>query len=385
MRLPSFGIRAAVVALCTLVASLSGVILVITSASIARDVTERESAGVLRALGQEVAAQLARGVYVQWRELDGLRQFAEQSPRAEELRQRFDTITRLNDRYAWIGLAQPDGRITVAGGGLLEGSSVAERAWFRGGLQGGFAGDVRDALLLQRIMNAAEPPRVIDFAAPVRRPDGTVAGVIASHVSWASVRGVMQEALQGSGRDAILVARDGTILVGPPQLEGRAPSVPSLLAARQGATRTVVETWPDGIDYLSVVIAPIGHRDMPSFGWSLVIRQPAAAASAPARAITRQLAVSMVAVAVVVLLGSLLLGTMLARPLRRLRDSAVALADGRLHGPVPDLRGYREIRDVADALARVQSRLAAAAAEAAPGPVERAEERSARRAGIAAE
>jgi HAMP domain-containing protein len=357
----TLGIRTVIVVLCTVVALLAGGILLVTTAGISREVTERESTTTLRTLGQEVAARLARALHTQWRETEGLVRFAEEAQSPEELRLRLETIARLNPRYAWIGLARPDGRVMVSTGRMLEGESVAERPWFRAALQGPFAGDVHDAVLLQRLIapNATEPLRLIDFAAPVRRPDGGVAGVLGSHVGWTSVRDVLRDALQGTGRDVLLVSRSGTILVGPTELEGQNLPLPSVLAARQGASQSAVETWPDGQRYLTAVITPIAYRNLPSFGWSLVVRQQAEAAAAPARAITRRLAIGLGAVALVVLAGSLLVGAIVTRPLRRLRDSATALADDRLDGPVPDFRGYRETRDIADALARIQSRLTA--------------------------
>lgn len=354
-----FGIRSLVVVLCTAIALLAGGILVVTTASVSRDVTERESTNVLRTLGQEVASRLARSLHTQWRELEGLVRFAEEAQGPDELRMRLETVARLNSRYAWIGLARPDGRVTVATGRMLEGESVAERPWFRAGLQGPFAGDVHEAVLLQRLIapNAAEPLRLIDFAGPIRRADGAIVGVLGSHVAWDSVRDVLRDALQGTDRDVLLVSRSGTILVGPRELEGKALSLPSVLAARQGASQSAIETWPDGERYLTAVITPIAHRNLPSFGWSLVVRQKAEAAAAPARAITRRLAIGLAAVALVVLAGSFLIGAAVTRPLRRLRDSATALADDRLDEPVPDLRGYRETREIADALARIQARL----------------------------
>jgi HAMP domain-containing protein len=356
-----FGIRSLVMLLCTAVALLAGGILLVTTASVARDVTERESTTVLRTLGQEVASRLARSLHTQWRELEGLIRFAEAAQNPEELRLRLETIASLNARYAWIGLARPDGRVTVATSRMLEGESVAERPWFRAGLQGPFAGDVHDAVLLQRLIapNAAEPLRLIDFAGPIRRADGAIAGVLGSHVAWGSVRDILRDALQGTERDVLLVSRSGAILVGPPELEGQTLALPSVLAARQGASQSAVEIWPDGERYLTAVVSPIAYRNLPSFGWSLVVRQKAEAAAAPARAITRRLAIGLAAVALVVLAGSFLLGAAVTRPLRRLRDSATALADDRLDGPVPDLRAYRETRDIADALARIQSRLGA--------------------------
>jgi HAMP domain-containing protein len=280
---------------------------------------------------------------------------------AEQLIQRAEKedADRLKDKTVKRHLSVLSQFFLVATGGTLEGQNVADRPWFRAGLQGPFAGDVHDAVLLQRRVapNAQEPLRLIDLAGPVRRPDGTLLGVLGRHVSWVAVRDVIRGALRETGRDVLLVSRSGSILVGPEGLEGQTLSPPSILAAQQGASRTSVETWPNGETYVAAVIGPVAHLNLPSFGWSLVVRQPAAAAAAPAAAITRRLAWGFGIVALVVVIGSLLLGAAVARPLRRLRDSAAALADGRLNGPVPDLRGYQEVRAIADALTRIQARL----------------------------
>ena len=360
MRNPlSLKIRTAIIAICTAFALLGGGILVVTTASVSREITARESTAVLQALGKGVALQLARSLYGQWRETEGLVRFAEAAPAAAELRLRLETIAGLNERYAWIGLARPDGRVVTATGGILEGDSVAERPWFRAGIQAPFAGDVHEAVLLQRIIapNATEPLRLIDFAAPVRRPDGSILGVIGSHVTWSAVRDVVRDSLRDTGRDVVLVSRSGEILVGPRELEGKALSLPSILAARQSAPQNNVETWPDGQRYLTTVISPITYGNLPSFGWSLIIRQPADAAAAPARAITRRLAIALVIAALIALLASLVVGGMVTKPLKLLRDSARALADDKLDRPIPDLRAYQETREIADALTRIQARL----------------------------
>ena len=499
MRNPlSLKIRTAIIAICTAFAVLGGGILVVTTASVSREITARESTAVLQALGKGVALQLARSLYGQWRETEGLVRFAEAAPAAAELRLRLETIAGLNERYAWIGLARPDGRVVTATGGILEGDSVAERPWFRAGIQAPFAGDVHEAVLLQRIIapnateplrlidfsapvrrpdgsilgvigshvtwsavrdvvrdslrdtgrdvvlvsrsgeilvgprelegkalslpsilaarqsapqnnvetwpdgrvvtatggilegdsvaerpwfragiqapfagdvheavllqriiapNATEPLRLIDFAAPVRRPDGSILGVIGSHVTWSAVRDVVRDSLRDTGRDVVLVSRSGEVLVGPRELEGKALSLPSILAARQSAPQNNVETWPDGQRYLTTVISPITYGNLPSFGWSLIIRQPADAAAAPARAITRRLAIGLVIAALIALLASLVVGGMVTKPLKLLRDSARALADDKLDRPIPDLRAYQETREIADALTRIQARL----------------------------
>jgi HAMP domain-containing protein len=181
----------------------------------------------------------------------------------------------------------------------------------------------------------------------------------------------MRDALSGGERDVMLVSRTGTILIGPPDLEGTAPTVPSLLALRQGAARTQIETWPNGESYLTAVVTPIAYRDLPSFGWSLVVRQRAEAAAAPAQAITRRLGFALGLAGLVALAGSVVLGSVIARPLRRLGLSAEAIAEGRFGDPVPDMRGVVEIRTIADGLMRVQSRLMESEPPGPPPPAAR--------------
>src|SRR5690606_13379449 len=42
--------------------------------------------------------------------------------------------------YAWIGVTDPQGRVRVATGGLLEGADVSARPWYSGALEQVFAG-----------------------------------------------------------------------------------------------------------------------------------------------------------------------------------------------------------------------------------------------------
>jgi len=316
----------------------------------------------LRTAGQQTGALIARALHGPWRQVDGLAAVAQDEGLNGTFRVRLDTAKRLDDRLAWLGVAGPDGRVAAAAGGALEGQDVSARDWFRGGLDGPFAGDVREAALLRRLLppgEAGEPLRILDFAKPVRRAaDGAVLGVIGAHIPWSLVRDLVRDAARPEQTDLLLVSRDGTVIVGPPGLEGaRIQHLHGVLAAGQGVVAAAEEEWPDGGRHLSVTVPVPGHRNMPGFGWSLILRQPSAAAHAPAREMAVRLLPPLLAVSLLLLVVGLLLARALARPLSGLAAAAEAMAMGRLDGPVPERRDHREAAVLSAALARLQSAL----------------------------
>lgn len=365
---PRLGLRGVLLCFCILAALLPALLLLPVAAGIGSRITESTTAEGVRTTGRLVASNLARGLFQQWREVEGLAGFVGAGGSHEALRQRLETVKSLNPQYAWLGLAAPDGRVQVATDGVLEAQSIGSRPWFKAGLQGPFAGDVHEAVLLQRILapSAAEPMRLVDFAAPVRRADGVIAGVVGSHLNWDWVRELLLGTPLERGTDVLLVARDGRVLVGPSDLQGRELNLPSLLAARQSTAITTTETWPDGGRYFTAVVPTIGYRDLPGFGWSLIVRQPEAAAVAGARGMMSTLFSSLAATAALIIISGLMLAGYLSRPLRTLTAGAVALADGTPHGPLPDERRYREVAELSDAIARLHSRMTQRPAAVAP-------------------
>lgn len=319
---------------------------------------ERQATGALRTTARAVSAALARSLYVQWREVQALGAFAVAGEPVGALRLRMETVKAVNDRYAWIGIAEPGGTVVAATGGVLQGTSVAQRGWFSGGLAGPFAGDVHEAVLLKEHLASAdgELPRLIDLAAPLRKATGEEVGVIAAHVSWPWFRNLVRDQARENGLDVMLVARDGTVLVGPPELDGTRLATRSALAARQGAALTALEAWPDGVSYLVSVVPGLSYRDLPGFGWSLVVRQRTEAAFAPVRAITsRLLPVGAVTIALLVA-AALAFGRYLGRPITGLAKAAAAMAAAPAapDSPVSDERSYAEVAELSSALARLQ-------------------------------
>lgn len=357
---------AAAVFLCSLGASA---VIAVTLLSASQMQGEQAAVELLQHKAQAANTVLGRSLYVQWRELQALASFANAGEPSGVLRLRMQTMKAANDRYAWIGIAEPNGIITIATDGVLQGKSAAQRPWFLGGIERPFAGDLHEAVLLKDIVPADDgPPRLIDLAAPLRTTNGQLTGVIAAHVGWPWFRDLVRTQGQESGVDVLLVSRNGSVLAGSAELQGSVLTVRSALAARQGVSLTATETWPDGVTYLVSVIPTLGFRDLPSFGWSLVVRQRADLAFASNRSVASRFAV--VALVTLALLAgtAIAVGRFAGRPAARLAEAARVMAanPGQLVAPIPDERSYAEVAAMSSALAAIQGRIATSLASDEP-------------------
>jgi HAMP domain-containing protein len=353
---PRWGLRSLIFVCMIFVALAPFLIILPLLADVSRNITQRQAIGILQTTATAVAEQLGRDLQGQWKEVTRLAAFAEQGEEKALLRQRLETIVATNSQYAWLGLADPAGMVTVATGGVLEGASVIERPWFKAGLSGAFAGDVHGALLLQKYLspNAAEPLRLIDFAIPVKR-NGVPIGVLGAHVRWESVRELFKMPRAGGSIEIMLLARDGNVLIGPAEMEGKRLPLASALAAGQGISRAGVETWADGKIYLTTAIPALSFKDVPSFGWSLVARQPVQVALVDTYAATSRLLPVIGLCALGVIAVSFVIAWWLARPVGRLARAAESMSGSALHQPVPHERLYREAALLSDSLARIDS------------------------------
>lgn len=175
------------------------------------------------------------------------------------LRAVLDELQSAYPELEWIGLADPNGAVVAATGGLLAGSSVAERPWFAEGLKAPWIGDAH---------------RLVDLTTPVRDRHGRAAGVLGAHLSWRWVRSTargLREKLELPGTvDALLLNRDGLILVGPRALEGRHWQE---LYAGHGAP--AFERLEDGQAVLVAGAEPVAGGALQRLGWRVQLIEPA--------------------------------------------------------------------------------------------------------------
>lgn len=352
--IPGIGLATLVYATTLLGVGLLSIGLVAFMQSYALTVTERAVDRAIQVRAHSAGLDLARAIEAEWQELRVVEEILPSLPPAE-LRGMLAGMVGSGDRVAWVGYAGLDGRVRVASGGLLEGQDVSERPWFRAGLEGGYAGDVRDAVLLNRLLGGTEqdPIRFLDLAVPVTDAEGAPVGVLASHIDAAWAERYLAESAEIRGIDLFVVNPAGEVVLAtapPPPDPSR---LQSFRAAATGATTTVRETWDDGLTYQSSVIPTVTYGSLPSFGWRLVGRIPADAFAADRRDVLRVALTVMGGCLALVLLLAVAFVRLFVAPVTRISDAALAIAEGQDVYP-PESRSSREAAALSVALARLQ-------------------------------
>lgn len=181
--------------------------------------------------------------------------------------------------FSWLGLVDPDGRIRVGTGGLLEGASVAGRNWFEGALKGPvFFGNLHTAALLApHVQNPdGAPLYLLDIALPLRGADGELVGVLGSHMNWRMIEEVVRQALDMStdtaGLSAAVVGADGAILYDSLGAAGNVgPLLPALAPGKM-----IEADWPAVEDKYFLAAAPLPPgRGIAGQDWRIVLREAA--------------------------------------------------------------------------------------------------------------
>ena len=330
---------------------------------------EVEIAAQLEELAEHMARTLDQGMFERWRDIDIVASNDMLRDPAVPLGAKRTMLQRLQQTfplYSIVGLISPEGQILATSNGLIEGADVSRRAYFLGGRKGPFIGDVHDAVLLASLLPQApgEPLRLVDIASPVLGADGSLTGVVAGHLNWNWAREVARsftQSLKGrrEGAQILVFARDGTVLIGPPELEGR--TIPAKLQASLASAKdqdgSIVADWPDGDGAYVTAIQPTqGYRTYPGLGWTVVVRQRADRALASVADLRWNLLVFGSLVACMAACLAWVLAGRLARPLCDLAGAAVALGRDE---PLPALPRsmVKEGRAVAEALVAASAEL----------------------------
>ncbi|WP_188516246.1 sensor histidine kinase [Alsobacter metallidurans] len=358
---PSFRfVFASAVALVALAAT-AALAIVVSRDTAAR--LEGEIKGGLSELASYMTGALDRGMAERLRDirvaasLDTMR--SADAP-VEAKRKVLDQLKTTYPAYAAIALMSPEGRVVTATVPQMVGADVTNREFFQEGRKAPYVGDVHDALLLAKLMSTGplDVPRFVDLVAPVRDDNGALVGVIGAHMFWswaaeidATLRSIASA--RHPGLEVFILAKDGTVLLGPDALRNK--PVPIALAGLGPQSATV--TWPDGRSYLTAWRRTSGYADYPGLGWTVLTRQPAATAFAPVADLQRSIAVA----GLLVGLASALLAWFAAGwallPLSRIRAYSAAL--GGEGAPPPPRSRIAEIADISDALQGASVRLQA--------------------------
>ena len=275
----------------------------------------------------------------------------------------------------WIGVADAQGVVRNATGGLLVGQSVAQRPWFQQGLDGVHVGDVHPAQLLESLLPptaTGEPHRFVDFAAPIRIGPTTV-GVFAIHGSWQWTREVLESLTPASSDESALELfifdRQGTLIFAPggrtEVMRAAGQRLPEGIQINNnrdggGNTQTAVARWQDGKRYLTAATQLQPRNAASDLGWRIVARQPVELAFAEADD-TVQLALA-IGLAAALLASALawLAARRLSVDLYALADAASAVEAGRPGSDIPAMQSSREVQQLSQSLGSMTHRLLAA-------------------------
>ncbi|OGA33064.1 MAG: hypothetical protein A3G80_06565 [Betaproteobacteria bacterium RIFCSPLOWO2_12_FULL_62_13b] len=263
------------------------------------------------------------------------------------VRKTLENLQQASPEFAWIGVANTQGRVLAATHGVVERTSVAGQPWFALGMNGSGIGDVRLVPMPAKTPPGATdgaPGSYADLIASVIDTKGHTVGVIGTQLSksWLlDLAGSLGQELRGSGgTEALLLDQDGTVLIGPASLEGNRWE--STLDSTDTAERTAASNVPrgsvespsrvarlaDGRRFLVASATPAASDALHALGWRVVVFQPLQDAMQPARILQGQITTVLLGLGLLAALLGVFLAHRFTRNLEAIARSADAVRSG---------------------------------------------------------
>jgi diguanylate cyclase (GGDEF)-like protein len=284
----------------------------------------------LAATSQVMADRLNRALSMRYQEVQTWSRFTPLRPlwhgNAAKLREALEELQASYPYYSWIGFADMKGTVISATDGILEGTSVAERTWFKSGLLGPSVRGIHDTLDLEKgaaLRGSDEPFRFVDIAFPVHDAHGRQLGVLCAYLSWdfaSNTRRSMIEAERSDVLDILILSRDGKVLLGGPV--GSEPFGKDLVQRFNVESRGTLADAGGGAPKLVGFATVQSRGDYPGLGWIVVARQSAATALAPVQALIWTIGLIGLCTAAVGLALAWVIARGIARPLQALTAEA---------------------------------------------------------------
>jgi signal transduction histidine kinase len=215
--------------------------------------------------------------------------------------------------FTWLAVVDAAGRITAATEQASVGVEVAALPWFQQGRTGPYLTDLHTAPGSSGGVSPGGAPRLIDVAAPLRE-----GGVLVAFLSWSWVEQQvwrMQEALSKSRQlELLVVARNGSVVIGPPGWIGR-----ELLRDSDAS---------EAGDYLIGARKRLRLADNMGLGWTAIVRQRSEVALAPVRTTRHTVFLIVFAAGLLSAMAAALASRPVTRRLTRLAVDAEAVRRG---------------------------------------------------------
>jgi signal transduction histidine kinase len=267
---------------------------------------------------------------------------------SEALRRHLAAVQLQFPEFSWLGVADDRGRVIAAGDGMLEGEDVSMLGWFVQGRLQPLLGAVVQAPQRRDAPAGdgnAPPARVIDLAVPLMQTAGRNVGVLGAQLSWAWVDRLQSDLLRALNAqqrlDLLVTGEGGIVLVGPSAWLGR--------------------QLPADADLSGGGVFQVGQHAEPragsgGLGWTVIVRQDAATALAPARAARRTVFLTVLLAGLVSAAAAVAITRVLTRRLELLAAQAQAVQRGQRQALVPP-PGRDEVSRIGATLGEVVSHL----------------------------
>lgn len=273
----------------------------------------------------------------------------------DEIRRLFSSLQQEIPSIAWIGLTDPAGQVLASGNGLLERTSIAQRPVYQQALNGLFIGDVHEAVLLSKLLPnpTGEAMKFVDISLPIHDDKDNLVAVLASHLSWGWADEV-QKALLAPVQDRrqvefFVISQQGSVLLGPPDTIGQTLPLAARADLEPGKSRWAVQTWPDGVEYLTGLTLSQGFADYPGLGWTIAVRQPLDLAYAPSRELMFNILLWGCGLALLFAFAGWVLSGYFTYPLRQIAKAADSLSAGEIN-EIPEFNNTREISQLSHSI-----------------------------------
>ena len=265
-----------------------------------------------------------------------------QAPAA--IRATLENVQQASPEFDWIAVATPQGYGLAGTQGTAEGGNVAGLRWFSLALRGLPPGDVELLLDPEARGGPGATRGKVSLTTPVIDRTGDTIGVIGAQLGrrwWQELaQGLLQELGDSEGTGVLILDADGAVLLDSTRDAGgdrRALAWPRGRAAEPepgpagftpSGSRVREIDLADGTRWLvsQVLEGPSSH--FRALGWQVLAVQPLEDATAPARALQRQIAAILSGLGLCAALAGLAIARHLTRDLEAIAQSADAVRLG---------------------------------------------------------
>lgn len=321
---------------------------------------ERQLGPTFETLAFQISDKLDRSFYERVRELQfsaGLPPLRTPGTAPAERRRLLDSILDASPDLAWVGFVDLSGKIVSATQGLLENTSVAETAWFRGARERPSAGSVHEMPEFARRLQGSgdeTASRFVEIAVPVTNPDGRQTGVLAALVRWTTARtaqlSVVPEAASREHIGVTIYAPGGDVWLDSGGTGWTAPPEPPAVPDSKRFRGSLTEAQTSGPPYLTGYARGRGFRDFRGLGWLVTVRQPVADAFAGVHTLQRSIAIWGFLITVALAVAAWRAAGRLARRLAAVATAARRIRQGDVLTVIPLQHGDSEIEKMCGAV-----------------------------------